>query len=167
MVEDDKHVLVRLYNNQLSVTRDYDCILAMLLTLSKNGRLKVTWFSVPTTFETVSVIQRNALTAPGSLNTCPYVRRADVAHDIIVVHRAFQFRSRSERPSNLGLKACWRLFVNCHSQDSICQQHDWQPKPFPTAPPISELNYIFGKIDNVWQDLKLVLYITTSTSIDS
>ena len=48
----------------------------MLLGLSKDGRLELTSFSVPTTFGTVSVIQRDAkrntsvLTAPGSLTTC-------------------------------------------------------------------------------------------------
>ena len=62
---------------RLSVSNDYDCILAMLLGSSKNGRLEVTRFSVLTTFGTVSVIRRDAkrntsgLTAPGSLNTCP------------------------------------------------------------------------------------------------
>ena len=35
--------------NRLSVTVDYDCILAMLLGSSRNGRLEVTQFSVPTT----------------------------------------------------------------------------------------------------------------------
>ena len=64
-------------NNQLSVTSDYDSILAMLLGSSRNGRLEVTPFSVPTTFGTVSVTQKDALcntsrlTAPGSLSTCP------------------------------------------------------------------------------------------------
>ena len=57
-------------NNQLSVTNDYDCILAMLLGSSRNGRLEMTQFSVTTTSETVSVIRRDVkrnisrLTAP-------------------------------------------------------------------------------------------------------
>ena len=38
-------------NNRLSVTSDYDCILVMLPGSSKNGRLEVTQFSVPTTEE--------------------------------------------------------------------------------------------------------------------
>ena len=66
------HILSYNINNQLSVTNDYDCILAMLLGSSRNGRSEVTQFSVPTTSETVSVIRRDAkrntfgLTAPGS-----------------------------------------------------------------------------------------------------
>ena len=57
--------------NRLPVTSDYDCILAMLLRSSRNGRLEVTRFSVSTTSRTVSVIKRDALcnaswlTAPG------------------------------------------------------------------------------------------------------
>ena len=49
----------------------------MLRGLSKNGRLEVTQFSVPTTSGTVSVIRRDAklnmfgLTAPDCLKTCP------------------------------------------------------------------------------------------------
>ena len=80
-------------------TSDYDCILAMLLGSSRNGRLEVTQFSVSTSSGTVSVIWRDAksntsrLAAPGSLGTCPIVRMAEVslqcAHDIIV----FEFRS--------------------------------------------------------------------------
>ena len=56
---------------RLSVTSDYDYILAMLLGLSTNGKLKVTQFSVPITSGTVSIIRRDAkcntsgLTAPG------------------------------------------------------------------------------------------------------
>ena len=48
------------YNNQLSFTSDYDCNLAMLLRLSRNGRLELTQFSVPTTSGTVSVIRKDA-----------------------------------------------------------------------------------------------------------
>ena len=58
--------------NRLSCcTSDYDCILAMLLGSTRNGRLEVTRFSVFTTSRTVSVIKRDALcnaswlTAPG------------------------------------------------------------------------------------------------------
>ena len=43
-------------NNRLSVTSDYECILAMLLGWSGDGRLEVTRFSVPTSSETVSAI---------------------------------------------------------------------------------------------------------------
>ena len=59
----------------MSVNSDYDCILAMLLGLSRDDRLEVTQFSVPITSTTVSVIRRDAkrntsgLTARGSLNT--------------------------------------------------------------------------------------------------
>ena len=65
------------FSNQLSVTNDYHYILVMLLGSSRNGRLEVTQFSVPTTSGTVSVIRRDALwntswlAALGSLNTCP------------------------------------------------------------------------------------------------
>ena len=58
-----------------SLVSDYDCILVMLLGSSKNGRLEVDRFTVPTNSGTANV--RNALcnmsglTAPGSLNTCP------------------------------------------------------------------------------------------------
>ena len=61
-------------HNRLSLTSDYDCILAMPLRPCKSGRM-VTQFSVPTNSVTVSVIQRDALrntswlTATGSLNT--------------------------------------------------------------------------------------------------
>ena len=84
----------------------YDSILAMLLELSKNGRLEVAQFSVPASCETVSVIQRDALrntftlTALGSFNTLPNVQRAGGAHNVIVVHEASKFRSRSESPRN-------------------------------------------------------------------
>ena len=67
------------YNNRLSVTSDCDCILAMLLGSSRNGRLEVNAFSVPSTSGTVSVIRRDAkrktsgLTAPGSLLNFPNV----------------------------------------------------------------------------------------------
>ena len=66
-----------IFYNWLSVTNDYNCIIAMLLESSRNGRLEVTQFSVPTTSETVSVIRKDAklntseLTTPGSLNTSP------------------------------------------------------------------------------------------------
>ena len=68
-----KWLYKKAYNNRLSVTNDYDCILLMLLESSKNGRLEVTQFSVSTTSGTVSVIQRDVkcntsrLTAPGSI----------------------------------------------------------------------------------------------------
>ena len=60
----------------LSATSNYDCIV-MLFGSSRNGRIEVTPFSVPTTSGTVSVIRREAkhntsgLTASGSLNTYP------------------------------------------------------------------------------------------------
>ena len=63
-------------NNWLSVNSDYGCILVMLLGLSRNGRLEVTRFSIPTTSKTVSVIQRNEmrnsyeLRAPGRFSAC-------------------------------------------------------------------------------------------------
>ena len=41
------HIHIHMHN-RLSVTNDYDCILVMLLELSRNGRLKVTQLSVPT-----------------------------------------------------------------------------------------------------------------------
>ena len=96
----------------------YDSILAMLLELSKNGRLEATQFSVATSCETVSVIQRDALrntftlTAPGSLNTLSNVQKAGGAHNVIVVHEASKFRSRSKSPRNWRLKACWRFFAS-------------------------------------------------------
>ena len=49
-----------------SLKSDYDCILAMLLRKSRNGKLEVTRFSAPTTSKTVSLIRRNASAArPG------------------------------------------------------------------------------------------------------
>ena len=45
--------------NQLSVTCDYNCILAMLFGSSTNGRLEVTQFLVTTTSGTVSVNRRD------------------------------------------------------------------------------------------------------------
>ena len=47
--------------HRVSVTNDYDYILAMLLGSSRNGRLEVTQFSVPITSGTVIVIRRNVL----------------------------------------------------------------------------------------------------------
>ena len=61
---------------------DYDCILAMALGSSWNGRLEVTQFSVPATSGAVSVIWRDALrntsrlAAPGSLNTHPMCKES-------------------------------------------------------------------------------------------
>ena len=73
-----------------------DSIFVMLLGTRRNGRLKVTLFSVPTTSVTVSVIMRDALynksdlTAPDSLNIyqmCEGARRVfKVPTNIIVVH---------------------------------------------------------------------------------
>ena len=97
-------------NNQLPVTSDYGCILAMLLGSSRNGRLEMTQLSVPTTSGTVSVIQRDArcntsrLTAPGSLNTCLMRER----------HRWYYCGTSlgpslgldPKDPANFGLKAC-------------------------------------------------------------
>ena len=93
-------------NNWLSVTNDYDCISAMLLGSSRNGRLEVTPFSVPTTSGSVCVIRRDAksnmsgLTAPGSLNPCPMPTKL-----LWYTHGASKFRSLSERPSNFRVKA--------------------------------------------------------------
>ena len=61
---------------------DYDCIFAMALGSSWNGRLEVTQFSVPATSGAVSVIWRDALrntsrlAAPGSLNTHPMCKES-------------------------------------------------------------------------------------------
>ena len=102
-------------NNRLSVTNDYDCILAMLLRSSQNGRLEMTQFSVPTTSGTVSVIRRVAkcntfgLTAPGSLNTCPMCEGQRWIFNVPtillwLVHKVFKFRSQSERPRNFRVE---------------------------------------------------------------
>ena len=48
------------FSNQLSVTNDYHYILVMLLGLSRNSRLEVTQFSVPTISGAVSIIRRDA-----------------------------------------------------------------------------------------------------------
>ena len=63
-------------NSPLSVTSDYDCILAMLLGSSRNGRLEVTRFSTYHFWNCQCnpegcIVQHAQLTAPGSLNTCP------------------------------------------------------------------------------------------------
>ena len=62
-------------NNVISVTSGGECILAILLGSSKNDRLEMTLFSVPTTYGTVTLryalCNKLKLTAPGSLNTCP------------------------------------------------------------------------------------------------
>ena len=85
------------------MTNDYDSNLAMLLGSSKNGRLKVTQISVPTTSGTVSVIRRNAkcntsgLTAPGSPNTSPMCNGQrwifNVPTIVFVIYGASKFRS--------------------------------------------------------------------------
>ena len=112
-----------MYNNyRLSVTSDYDCILAMLPGSKKNGRLEVTPFSVSTTSGTVSVIRRNALcntpglTAPDSLNTCPMCNGQrwifNMSTVLSMVHGASKFRSWSERPSNFRVKSLLKVLVN-------------------------------------------------------
>ena len=129
--------------NWLSVTSDYDCILAMLLGLRKNDRLEVNWFSVPTISGTVSVIRRDALrntsglTAPDSINTCPLCEGQRWIFNVPTILVWYTWGPPSLRldPKNsaiLGLKACWRLFV---SWDSTRRPHNWQFKPFLTAPP--------------------------------
>ena len=60
-----KYIVLK-YKKQLSVTSDYDCVLAMLFGSSRNGTLDVTQFSVATIFETAGAIRRDAL-----YNTCP------------------------------------------------------------------------------------------------
>ena len=73
------HLLI--INNRLSVTSDYDCILAMLFGLSMNGRLELTPFSVPTISRLVNVNRKgikqkmSGQTVPGSLNACPMCKR--------------------------------------------------------------------------------------------
>ena len=61
-----KYLTVYIIINLLSVNSDYDCILAMLLGSSRDGRLEVTQLSVPTTSETVSETGRvQSATRPG------------------------------------------------------------------------------------------------------
>ena len=94
----------------------------MPLGSSRNGRLEVTQFSVPTTSGTVSVIRRDAkrntsgLTAPGSLNTCPMCegqRRIFNVPTILLWYTGPPSLCLDPKdPEILGLQACWRLFVN-------------------------------------------------------
>ena len=109
--------------NRLSVTGDYDLILAKLLVWSRNGRIDVIRFSVPTTSGTVSVIQRDAkrntsgLTAPGSLTTCPMCEGQRWLFNVLTILLLWYTEPPSlghdlKDPAILGLKACWRLFVN-------------------------------------------------------
>ena len=134
----DKHLLLAFYQiscsvlivrtifyqactHWLPVTNDYDCILAMLPGSSRNGRLEVTSFLVPTTSETVSVIRRDAerntsrLIAPGSLNTCPMCegqRRIFNVHMILLWYTGPPSLDLDPRsPAILWLKTCWRFFV--------------------------------------------------------
>ena len=109
-------------NNRMSVTNDYDCILAMLLGSSSNGRLEVTQFSIPATSGTVSVIWRDAkrntsrLTAPGGLNTCPMCegQRSIFNEPTMLLWYIGPpcLGLDPKDPAILGLQACWRLFVN-------------------------------------------------------
>ena len=109
-------------NNQLSVTSDYDCILAMLFGLSSSGSLVVTSWSVPATSKTVSVIQRKTkcnaseLTAPGSLNTCPMCEGQRWIFKVPIILWWYTWPPSlgldPRDPKLLGLKACLRLFVN-------------------------------------------------------
>ena len=103
-------------HRQLAVSHyDYDCILAMLLRLSRNGRLEVTQFSVPTISRAVSVIWRAALCnttvlpATGSLNTCPIHKEQlwifNVFKTLLGYTGPPKFRSRSERSSNSRVKS--------------------------------------------------------------
>ena len=103
--------------NWLSVTSDYERILARMLGSSKNGRLEATPFSVPTISETISVIRKDAkrntsgLTAPGSLNTCPMCEGQRWIFKVPTILLWYR------RPPSLGLnpndleflklKACW------------------------------------------------------------
>ena len=102
-------------NNRLSVTNAYDCVLAMMLGLSRNGRLVVTQFPVSTTSETVSVIRRDAKRCPGWQHQA-----------VLTLAQCLKCRGGSltwytgppslgpdlKDPAILRLEACWRLFVN-------------------------------------------------------
>ena len=147
--------------NWLSVNSGCDFILVMVLELSTNGRLEVTWFSVPTTSGTVSVIQRDAkrnkleLTAPGSLNTCLMCKGQRWIFNVLT-----KLLWYTEPPSLgfdlkdsaiLELKLVENIFVS-----SIRQPHDWQTKPLPTAPPWHSNQVI------IWSALFMVTYINAT-----
>ena len=124
-------------NNRLLVTSDYDCILAMLLGSSKNGRIEVNQFSALTTSGTVSAIRRNAkrntprLTAPGSLNTSPMCEGQRWIFNVPTVLLWYTGPESLglvfERPSNFRVKRLLKAFLSIwRSWDSIRQPHDWQ-----------------------------------------
>ena len=104
----------------MSVNSDYDCILAMLLGLSRDDRLEVTQFSVPITSTTVSVIRRDAkrntsgLTAPGSLNTGPMCEGQRWIFNVPTMLLWYtglpSLGLDPKDPAILGLKACLKLF---------------------------------------------------------
>ena len=98
-------------------------IIALLHGLSRNLRLEVTRFSVPTTSETFSVIWRDAkcntsrLTAPGSLNTCLMCEEQRWIFNEPTISLWYTgpppcLGLDPKDPEILGLKACWKLFVN-------------------------------------------------------
>ena len=71
-------------------------------------------------------------------------------------------------PAISELEACWKLFVIWHSWNSICQPHDWQLKPRPTAPSWhldtykswSKLSLETGKATVSWASLPATVFST-------
>ena len=74
-----KYIVLK-YKKQLSVTSDYDCVLAMLFGSSRNGTLDVTQFSVATIFETASAIRRDALCNTSALTLVQCAKDREVDH---------------------------------------------------------------------------------------
>ena len=115
----------------------------MLLGSSRNGRLEVTRFSVPTTSGTVSVIRRNAkrntsgLTAPGSLNTYPMCEEQRWIFNVCPMLLWYTgLPSLGINTKDLAISD-WKLaegFMHVwYSQDLISKQPGWQLKLLPTA----------------------------------
>ena len=103
-------------NTLMSITSDYDWILALLFESSRIGRLEGTLFFLSTVSGTVSVTWRNAmcntsgLTAPGSRNTWQMCKRQ-------------------------------RWILKCPQQYCGTWAFNFRAKPFPTSPSDVGVNY--------------------------
>ena len=107
----------------------------MLFGSSRNGRLEMTQFSVPTTSGTVSVIRRNAKRNTSGLTAMWEGQRWILNVPTILLWYteppSLGLRPKLKNPAILEtcFLSIWPFWV------SICQPRDRQSKPLSTAPP--------------------------------